>query len=144
MPGNEETHCPDRGQREKTLKQARCSLWLCPLGMLLTLVLLGFLVYDGMVKPGVEAALMLIQPVGGVLFFAGWWHQARQTIRSNGIESRNVCLGIGLLLLLAGPALPLFYRRAHLLVFYGASALLLLFLLGGLASWVESRKRKAT
>ena len=130
-------------QSAKVRRRARLYLWLGPAGALLMAGLLASDPRDLAARPGVGRALELIAPAGGWLLCAGWWLQARRTLRrSDGAEAPNPCGGVGLLLLLFGQVLDHSYRRGHMGAFYGFGALFLLLLLSGLVAWLVSRKAK--
>jgi hypothetical protein len=70
-------------EREKSLKLARLALWLCPVALNVSLVLLGYSVRDYVQESSLKTALEVFSPVGSVILSVAWWHQARQILRSD-------------------------------------------------------------
>jgi hypothetical protein len=75
--------------REKSLKLARLALWLCPVGLNLSIVWLAYSVRDYVQASGLKTAVEVLSPVGCVILSVAWWHQARKIIRSDSSEPPN-------------------------------------------------------
>lgn len=137
-----ETSLLSQSQRTKNLKRARFFIRIWPLAMLIALAYLGFSVYICFETPGMGTLLKLVSPLGGVLLFGGWHRQARQTIRDDGIEPRNMTVTIGVWFTFLGPGLSQSYQRGNMLIFVLVCALLLLLLLSGLVTWLAGGKQQ--
>lgn len=125
---------------EKRRKQAVAILWFFRLGLLVSLVILADSVYHYATQPGVVTALKLLPGIGSAVMFSALSRHFRQTIRNNGIEPRNMWVGLGPPLVMAGTFLPDAYERGHWLVFYGAGVfLVLLVLAAGVLEWAATR-----
>jgi len=141
---NQEAGVPilSQHQRTKNLKRARLFLKIWPLAMLVALAYLVFTVDNCFETLGVGTLLELVTPLGGILLFGGWQRQARQTIRDNGIEPRNMAVTIGVWFIFFGQVLSASYERGSLLIFFLSWAFLLLLLLSALVTWLAGSKQR--
>ncbi len=95
--------------------------------------------------PGVQNCLALILPLGGVVYSAGLWWDATQTICHNDPHPRNPLLTAGFVLWLSGSVLPSAYEGDcyPVLVLGGIMTLCGLFsLVFGFAVWMKSLRTK--
>ena len=134
-------------KRLKTLRNARIAVWVCPLALQLMVVGFVLMLRHHHYRLDFETALNLLLPIVGVAYFTGAWYQAVQTVRRQGIESRNGLVTTGSILSLIVTILIQSYHDKIWALFSATASILVLVVTGGLVagcdSWNKRRKQNA-